>query len=916
MSSKTGWQQADLALDQLLDLPPAERGAALDAMALTDEVRTLVEQLLVAHDRESDILDHPWQSDARQPADDTMSGRYFGPWVIEREIGRGGMAVVYRAHHHQQPERVAALKLVTLGALAGAGIERFGREQSILARLSHPHIVPLFDSGSADDGTPWLTMALVDGERIDRWCEAQALDTRERVRLFLDVCDAVNYAHQNLVVHRDIKPSNVLVDTSGQVRLLDFGIARLADETGESTASVYRALTPGYAAPEQFAGAPAATTMDVYGLGALLHAMLMGSPPRRGADSAPADQAGMPAASTSLLGDLGAIIQCALAIEPASRYASVAALRLDLDAWLDNRPVAAQHAGPAYRARKFVIRHRLGLSVSALLLLSLIAGTVATYWQYRRALESAVIASSQAQRATAVRDFLVGLFNAPDPERAGGAIDTQTAFRRGVEQLNKSDGIEPAARMDLLNTIARVQRTMTWYDDAATTYDAAIALGRAHVSTLKLVLVEAIYARGILRCETNRLSGSEADFTEALSLLRTIDADESRRHQVSLLAQWAQLDSAQGQPARALQRLDQADVLAAATPDVPLQALVSLLATRGAANYELGRYQAALQSMQKALALQRRDGNADNGTIAQILSWLSGISTVLNRREDALAYDREGVAVARAAYPAEHPLIGSALSGYGDSLRAAGRFEEALAQFDQAIAILAKAKDRRGTLVLTQLARTRALIGLGRYADVARDVAQVRPSLETELGISSMTAVQLSEQEVTALAELDSPDLDRAIAHARRQLDGLGPDLIAQPVAQSLRWCIADVLLDRDRGAESAAWRADLERRAANAPDNPSMRVRIAAQKLRVAVRDGGPEVARQAATLATTLDAATAASVESRAYGWLAVADAAGARGAAALHARSIKALHALTDVQPLPQALARRVESTKSTP
>src|SRR5690606_18526935 len=178
----------------------------------------------------------------------------------------------------------AAIKLLTLGALAGLGPARLHNEHAMLARLNHPHIVPLFDAGVADDGTPWLAMALVDGVHVDAWCQQHALDTRAIVRLFLDVCDAVGYAHQNLVIHRDLKPSNVLVDAHGHVRLLDFGISRLAGAAAEATATQHRALTPSYAAPEQFDGAAPATTMDVYGLGALLHRLLVGASPQREGD--------------------------------------------------------------------------------------------------------------------------------------------------------------------------------------------------------------------------------------------------------------------------------------------------------------------------------------------------------------------------------------------------------------------------------------------------------------------------------------------------------------------------------------------------------------------------------------------------------------------------------------------------------
>ncbi len=195
------WQQADAAFDRLLDLPAGERGQALAALALAPPVHARVLRLLGAHACTDGVLERPLRG-GLEP--DALAGRRLGEWTLEHELGRGGMAVVYRAHRGEgTQQRVAAVKLLTLGALAGLGPERLRNEHAMLARLNHPHIVPLFDAGTADDGTPWIAMALVDGVHIDAWCDARALDTRAIVRLFLDVYDAVGYAHQNLVRGND-----------------------------------------------------------------------------------------------------------------------------------------------------------------------------------------------------------------------------------------------------------------------------------------------------------------------------------------------------------------------------------------------------------------------------------------------------------------------------------------------------------------------------------------------------------------------------------------------------------------------------------------------------------------------------------------------------------------------------------------
>ncbi len=471
------WRQADGILEDLLDLPQAQRAVQLDALALAPELRARVERLLAAHDTGEGLLDRP---PATAPTDD-FAGRRLGRWQLECEIGRGGMAVVYRARSLEGPAgQDAALKLLTLGALAASGRERFLREQQALLRLRHPYIAPLYDAGVADDGTPWLAMARVEGERIDAWCEAHALDAAARVRLLLQVCEAVAHAHRNLVIHRDIKPSNVLVDGDGRVRLLDFGIARFADAGEESTRTGLRALTPEYAAPEQFAGAAAATTMDVYGIGALLYRLLAGVPPRgAGAreHSAPpaapsrvaqqraqAEGDARPRSPRSTGSDLDAIVLKALAAEPEARYPGVDALADDLTRWLDGLPVRAQPPSLRYRMRKFAARHRLPIAAAAAVLIAILAGSAAALWQAQRAQRMATLAQAAQQRteaalkrSNAIRDFLFDLFRSTSPDRPREQLPTTAeVFAEAVRRAPERFAGDRETQAEFLAALARV----------------------------------------------------------------------------------------------------------------------------------------------------------------------------------------------------------------------------------------------------------------------------------------------------------------------------------------------------------------------------------------------------------------------------------------------------------------------------
>ncbi|MBB6065560.1 serine/threonine-protein kinase [Pseudoxanthomonas broegbernensis] len=398
---RQAWQAADAILDTLLDLPADARESHLRTLSHDPEVTARVRALLAGSQREGP-LDRPLSpppdlgmEDAPPPS---LRGRRLGRWTLEHWLGEGGMAVVWKATSAAPPlGQQAAVKILSLGALARGGHERFLREQSVLARLRHPYIVPLYEAGVGEDGTPWLAMALVEGQRIDQWCQSRRLDLPGRLDLVEQVGEALAHAHRNLVVHRDVKPSNVLVDEDGLVRLLDFGIGRELS-AGAPTHTRLCALTPEYAAPEQASGQDSGTAADVYGLAALTYRLLAGSPPNaqgRAAGQEPerasARASRMPRGSPErgfaarLRGDLDAVLLRALAQEPARRYTSVESFVADLRRYRARRPVQALAPRAGYRLRRFVQRNRWPLAVAALLSASLLAGGLGVLWQAQRA---------------------------------------------------------------------------------------------------------------------------------------------------------------------------------------------------------------------------------------------------------------------------------------------------------------------------------------------------------------------------------------------------------------------------------------------------------------------------------------------------------------------------------------------------
>ena len=399
------------------------------------------------------------------------------------------MGAVYLAERTDgQFEQRVAIKLHRHGAHGDVERERLVAERQILARLEHPGIARLLDGGvTSDDGLPYFAMEHVDGEPITAYCDRTGSPFRARLGLFLQVCDAVEYAHRNLVVHRDLKPSNILVDSAGRVRLLDFGTAAWLDEDARNLPggreAALTAMTPSYAAPEQWRGEPPTTGSDVFALGIVLCELLSGSVPysvpvgraserhRATFDSGPSKPSALAAASVEagshavsprlLRGDLDAIVLKAVAAPPESRYLSVEAFAADIRRYLARYPVEAAGRAWTYRSGRFISRHRAGVAAAAVLLVAIGAGLAGTAWQARKARE-------EASRARAVQAFLVSLFKTTDPGAAAQARTARDILDQGAARIDTELAGEPGLQVELWRTVAAVQRQLGDFDGAAT----------------------------------------------------------------------------------------------------------------------------------------------------------------------------------------------------------------------------------------------------------------------------------------------------------------------------------------------------------------------------------------------------------------------------------------------------------------
>ncbi len=451
------WQQVKDVVGDALEKPDTGERSAFLAQACADDtgLRREAESLLAAS--ESNKIEGFAEDLSLSAAavSDSATGQRIGAYQIVRELGRGGMGAVYLAERADQEfTKQVAIKLLKRGTDTDEVLRRFRSEREILARLEHPYIARLLDAGTADDGLPYFVMEYVIGTRVTDYCAAHKLSIPERLELFLKICGAVQFAHQNLVVHRDLKPANILITADAEAKLLDFGIAKLlgtGDSTLQLTIQDQQRLTPGYASPEQVRGDVITTVSDVYSLGVLLYELLVGHSPHQFATAQPtatelqrvigevepvraSAAAPTPELRRALRGDLDNILRTALRKEPERRYSGVAALIDDLRRHLADRPVRARPDTVRYRASKFIRRNKLGVAAALVLVLTMLAGIVATAWQARVA---------TAERARAERRFndvrrLANsfMFELHDEIDKGAVKAKQLLVTRATEYLN------------------------------------------------------------------------------------------------------------------------------------------------------------------------------------------------------------------------------------------------------------------------------------------------------------------------------------------------------------------------------------------------------------------------------------------------------------------------------------------------
>lgn len=746
------WQRLSPLLDSLFELEPDARAHRLQQLRdedplLADELQTLI----TLDESHEDFLSEPLVA----PLAGLRAGGEVGPYRLERLLGEGGMGQVWLAARADGLyQRRVALKLLRPGLTDSNLRLRFSRERQILARLAHPHIARLLDAGISSDGLPYLALEYVEGEPITDYCRNHQLPLEQRLRMFHQICDAVSHAHANLIVHRDLKPSNILVTPSGDVRLLDFGIAKLLDSEApmvEQTRTGVRAFTLHYAAPEQVRGEPVTTMTDVYALGVVLFELLTDTKPyrlkrqtdaeweeailaadpqrpshtvlRRTEDSG-ADVHGLRRQARMLAGDLDNIVLKTLSKRPEQRYPSVEALALDLSRYEAGRPVQARPQSVGYRFGKYLRRHRWSLGTGVLVAVVLSAALAIVAWQARQAV-------AEAGRAQAMQDFMVGVFDSARGTPEGQALDLRGLLDDSLQRGNRELARQPRARAELFGVIARLRIGLGDYREALALLNRQAAILAGTNDPPVSLQLESLMQRG----QALRLLGQP---DRCIALMQPALAT-ARREQAQLPPQisefYSQLgrcrrDNGERQGARqlferslALRRDDRDEV-------GTVENLIDLANLRA----DAGQSAEALQGYDQARGQLRQKVGERHALLVEIGSRVASLRQGLGQTDAAEREANDAFVLALEVYGAQHPAtlalrrqLAALHINQGRYARAEGELREAIKVQQRRMASERDpAEIQRGASELGRLERQLALVAWERGNNASAIAAMQR----------------------------------------------------------------------------------------------------------------------------------------------------------------------------------------------
>lgn len=715
------------AYEELFDLAPDERDRRLHAMDLSDRDRAQLRAMLA--ERKSDLFSHSL-SDVLQslhpdvPLFRSLVGRQVGPFTIVELIGEGGSAAVFRGYRAAGSGRQdVALKVLRASRLSPDASRRFEREQAILAQLSHPNIARFIEGGVDSAGLPYIAMEMVNGAPITEACATQALDLGARLNLISVLCRAMQAAHSALIVHCDLKPSNVLLDEHRQLKVLDFGIARLVNTSSDTEVTSTIALTPEYAAPEQFALGPPHIAVDIYAIGVLLaelvsgqrHAASKRERPSVAALAGGERQAGLPppqALSRLLQGDIDAIVAKATAADPKDRYRSAEAMGKDVDRYLAGLPIEARRTSGWRRTIKFVRRHVVGTALAAAALCALCAVTGVALFQAAKAKRAAEAAEEQAVRADTVRNLAFSFFSEAEPGALQkGDVTVAQAVERAIQTLSSDRVTPPRIRIDLLMRLAvtlgrqgHPERALSLLEDVYGQAEAAF--GRDDVLTLSVL-------ERRVRYEIER-GAYDAARTHIASLAKAVKEGPPSELRLEVLLRSASLGWKTADYERALRDSEGAIEMSHSLGEGEL--VHEAITTRAATLYAAGHIEQAVRAYSDLVENSIARFGPTHGDVSLAYSGLARAYRRAGRFAESEEAARSALRIDRAVYPKDHWIIANHLNALIMTLIEMRRFDEALSAAQEALEICQHTLDKDHVDVTTaKYTVGSVLLMMGRY---------------------------------------------------------------------------------------------------------------------------------------------------------------------------------------------------------
>jgi serine/threonine-protein kinase len=792
------WERMQSLFHRAADLPEPDRRAFVESECGDD--RTLAERVVAMLDEDArggSLLDHGLAEVAHRvlgrDAARTLPLERFGAYRITSLLGEGGMGVVYLARREDLGS-LAAIKVLRDAWLSPARRERFASEQRTLAQLDHPSIARLYDADALSDGTPWFVMEYVDGAPLTTYCARHASSIAARLRLFRDVCEAVQHAHRHAVIHRDLKPSNILVRPDGTPKLLDFGIAKQLeslDATADQTRTGLRLMTPAYAAPEQIRGGPVGVHTDVYALGVILYELLAGRLPFDVSSLAPLEaetamleqeperpslavrRTPMPygGGSRHAAGervswpDLDVLVLTAMHKDPQRRYRTVEALVRDIDHYLKGEPLEARPDSLGYRVEKFVRRNARAVAVTAVTSALVLALVVFYTVRLTHARNEALAAATRTER---IQRFVLDLFQGGDPETGpSDSLRVITLIDRGVDQARSLDR-EPEVQAELALTLGGIYEQLGNFARADSLLQSSLARRRALLGPEHPDVARSLVALGVLRIEQARFDEAERLIRDGLAMSRrTLPPNDARVADAA--AALGRVLQERGRYDDAIAELAEVVRLRGATP-ADTNGIAASLAALADAYYYAGRYDTSDSLNERVLALRRAQYGPRHPLVADVLMNLGASRFDRGNFAEAERYDREALAIIEPWYGAEHHETAHALTMLGRALVQLNRYDEAVAMLRRALAIqervygpthplVASAVNELGSAALALDHYDDAEAAFRRMIDIYRAAYGERHYL-MGIAVANLASVYLAKREY-ARAE---PLLRRAVA--------------------------------------------------------------------------------------------------------------------------------------------------------